>query len=257
MTMRRRGNSVDFHKQNIQQIREAQQINRERLKENESSEQRLAAQRLALREKLNVANVRAQVDTRGMPPIERRLPQSNAQDNATIEVFVHECDPSRRNYYSYDEGECVTDLIESPGRGAIKKAPLILPSRKPRTAPVDPSIPPPPPHRAGAVPEYLQKRKQEIQAVKDEIVRVARVEAEKAKYPPGRRPMTDDEQSAVLTELKAKQIDLESKLQRIPMRFDNPSLQRRRKETEDEIAQVEADIRKYSRKGVLISTEGY
>eukprot|EP00759_Apiculatamorpha_spiralis_P040300 PhF_6_TR38921/c0_g1_i1/m.58219 len=278
---RRRGNSVDFHRQNMQQIREAQQINRERLRQNDYQENKTAAVRQALKEKMGVQNVRSVVDTRAPVALQdRRLPPTGANvDNATIEVFVHECDPDRRNYFSYDEGECVKGLVGGggdpygnmppmPSTAGGKKQPLRpLPNAppKPKTAPTTDNagggassgLNNVLPHKAGHVPDYLTKRKNELQAIKDEIVRVAREEAEKAKYPPGKRPLTDEEQAQILEALNVKKADLEARLSKIPMRFDNPSVQKRRKETEDEISQVEADMRKYSRKGVLVSTHEY
>jgi len=276
---RHRGNSINFHKQNINQIREAQQLNRERIKQLDSKEEKAREQRAALQAKLLPGNIKALVNTHG-PEVRRTQKTGGAprDDNATIEVFVNECDPARRHQFSYDEGLEQAGGLEggSPSAGprsvgllgkggpltsrnlATLDAAALRPPRNPKTAPL-PALPAKATHQhqAGAVPQYLLKRKEELQGIKDEIARVAYEQAERAKYPPGRRPLSDAEQSAVLQALSEKKVNLEVRLSKIPMRFDNPSVQRRRKETEDEIAQVESDIRKYSRKGVLVSTEGY
>eukprot|EP00760_Papus_ankaliazontas_P011688 PhM_4_TR14966/c0_g1_i1/m.68596 len=265
---RRRTSSVDMHRRNLMQIREQEQMNKERSKQAEYQQHRVDQQRAALREKLNVANVKSNVDTsRGTATATATRQQqqqpcgSTTDDNVTIEVFVNECDPALKNYFSYDESDNMMQkgtLPTAPPRHAAGGAGVALRrqnSSAGRVRAPSQQQQQQPPHKAGAVPEYLQRRKAELKAVKDEIQRVANEEAERAKYPPGKRPLTDEEQRAILSSLQSKKEELEQRLAKVPMRYDNPSLQRRRQEMEDEIVQVEEEIRKFSRKNIFVPVD--
>jgi len=103
----------------------------------------------------------------------------------------------------------------------------------------------------GQVPDYLLQRKAELQAEKDEARRIADIRAEQSKYPPGHRPVSEEERGEILAKLESRKKELEGEIGRLPMRFDTQAIRQRRGQIEAELLEVEAAQRKFSVKKQL------
>jgi hypothetical protein len=103
----------------------------------------------------------------------------------------------------------------------------------------------------GQVPEYLRQRKAELEAEKSEARRIADIRAEQSKYPPGHRPVSEEERAEILARLATRRSELEGDLGKLPMRFDTQAIRQRRGQIETELQEVEAAERKFSVKKQL------
>ncbi len=90
-----------------------------------------------------------------------------------------------------------------------------------------------------------------MEAERAEACRLAGLQAEQAKYPPGHRPVSEEERAAILSKLAVRRRELEADLGRLPMRFDTQAVRLRQKQIEGELQEVEEAERKFSVKKQL------
>lgn len=266
----------NHHRINAQQIKEQEAINRERRRQDEHAEEK--RRQLVERQRAQYAHVPSQYAVGGGDgAAQQQYPPSFAngargaapQDDVEITVFVRECDPDA---HSFTLKESVFAMggghnPPSPQRGSAyaiannqaTAAPTyrttalrvarpaagqpLLPLRSSNSAPVD--------HKAaaatrGEVPLYLRQRKAELDAEKAEAIRLADIQREQSRYPPGHRPLPEEERTVILTRLAERKKNLEGALGRLPMRFDTQAVRNRQREIEAEIAEVEEAERKFS-----------
>lgn len=267
---------TNFAQQNRQQILEQQAINRERVKQDEFAQER--KQRLIERQKSQYGQAQRQpvAPARGNAP--REDPSSYGaqpvQDNQEITVFVRECDVDAHSYVQHDSYGQQQNRApqQEPMRGA-PAAPRGI-AREQRTGGAPQAAAVSTAQRAsvgsrgqpagsaastasgvapsrGQVPEYLRQRKAELQQEKDEAKRLAEIQQEQSKYPPGHRPVSEEERQEVLARLQQRKKELEADLGRLPMRFDTQAIAQRRKQIETELLEVETAQQKFSVKKQL------
>jgi hypothetical protein len=234
-----------FARANHQQIREQQAINDERKRQDAFDKEKKA--QLIARQK---AHYGANDSHRGAPPPARRAP---AQDDVEITVFVRECDPDAHTWGIFESQ--ATTQQPKPQEPLGRRAPAVAQdnSRRmsagraaPQMAPAPTPTPSQTPAGRGEVPAYLRQRQQEMAERKAEASRVADIQAEQAKYPPGHRPVSDEERREILNKLAQRKQELEHDIGHLPMRFDNASVRQRRQQFEAELQEVEQAERKFS-----------
>ncbi|CCW64211.1 unnamed protein product [Phytomonas sp. EM1] len=224
------------------QIREQQELNRQR-KIQEEADKRQHAEAIA-RSKAQYSHVRPQVFAQPEASDPTTAPNDGPNGDIQIHVYVRECDGESAQKFTYRERRSLTgksevtrmhpvptatatsnrEEVSSPSAGLASSSTLSL----------------------GRVPRYLQKRKAELQAEKQAIEDEAQRRRELAKIPPGCRLVPDQEKVETLKRLEARQEELEMQLSKIPIRFDTHSIKMRRRNIEEELAQIEVDKLKYS-----------
>lgn len=183
------------------------------------------------------------------------------QDDVEIQVFVRECETDGHSFMVRESA-----LANIGARGQQQQQqhqPAYQQQAPPRgggatsaSRPLAPSAAnqpsaTPSATKKGEVPMYLRQRKAEMEAEKEEAVRIAEIQREQSKYPPGHRPVTEEERMATLTSLAERKKQLEGDLGRLPMRFDTQAVRNRQKQIEQELAEVEEATKKFSAKKQL------
>lgn len=249
------------------QIREQEQINRERRAQAEVAERR---QTDAVRKtKSQYSHVRSHgygggADGTGAPSggPGQRGGGSAGGDDAVIRVYVRECDADAARNYTYRESEGLEEAGGGGGAGgtqrlpAVQRAqrvnaadsPVLAPGRRP-SAPENAASPPAP--NKGKVPRYIQQRKAELAAEKEAVVAESERRREQAMIPPGHRLVSAEEKAQTLAGLDAREADLEAQLGKIPIRFDTQAIRNRRSNIEEELKEIEASRLKYRAKKAL------
>eukprot|EP00667_Euglena_gracilis_P021373 EG_transcript_23402 len=185
-------------------------------------------------------------------------PAPGPVDDAVIEVFINETDKDRARYATYREpppggssSARSAPLPAVPKPRASSAAPLDR-AAKPRPTSGGPA-PAAPPAKRGEVPKYLQNRKAQLAAEKDMIRKQMEEMTNKKRVPPGTVLLSEEEKQEAIRALELRRKECEEALNRLPMRFDNLSIQKRRQELEAEIDEVEASVKKFSRKEVYVA----
>jgi hypothetical protein len=316
----------DRVRMNMQQVREQQQLNRERKEQLESAAERNAAAREKTKGQYAHVSSRVSAATaaaiasgpaagsgRGAAAALRGLQgkqqpaQQQPDDDGKITVFVRECDPDG-GVFSIFESEVIKQqqvaLAQAaagagtargpsapgapvgprsgrapsnapPAAAAGRPAPVAFgrgPATAARGAPTTPLQPLP--HNTsgafgatgaapvaganggaaaarGAVPDYLRQRKQQLQDEKDRVAKAMEDEKTRAQYPPGHRPLQEEERQAILSKLAARKKELEADLGRLPLRFDTIAVKNRRQEIMSEMNEVDEAVQKFSVKKQL------
>lgn len=221
---------MNSHSQlNRLQLKEQQQINRERKALDEAEQQRKLS--LQQQQKSKFDHVRSHGYGKDQPK-----GQVSNDDDIEIKVFVNECDENRRMF----------TIMESSATQAAE-AKVLPPIQKPKS----PSVSLPPVANRGVVPDYLLKRKAEMKAEKDAIEQELARQAEAAKYPPGHRPVTEDERLDILEKLSQRKKELQMELHKLPVRFDTQAIRQKKLQIETEMAETEAAERKFNSKKQL------
>jgi hypothetical protein len=243
---------------------------------------------MALRKGAYPSNPRANT---GKPapaqPLKAIPPVSYRDGTNRIEVFINECDADRAVHFSYSEDECIYGSKPGPLRTGVpnttpppkslssRESPLpspttatvatpprqrsnslgSIPTEKPQTKEQKAAVAAlryePPKEKRGAVPGYLVKRKEEMQAEKDLVLR-QQEEIKNHKGPPGTVLLTEPDRAAILRDLEAQKETVLGQINRLPMRYDTASIQNRRREWEAQLTDIEDKIGKYSRKEVYV-----
>ncbi|RNF14437.1 flagellar/basal body protein [Trypanosoma conorhini] len=213
-------------RQNYLQIREQQQLNRERAQESTEAEKR--AQEFLQRQKAQYSHV----SSHGYGQLR------GGGDDVEIKVFIRECDRDRAQTFCFMEG----DVLQR--RGGSEPKPRAQPKQQ------QPQSQQPAPVSAvnvprGVVPKYILQRKAELAAEKVAVLRELERQKEIAKYPPGHRPVTEEERKETLTKLAARRRELETELHKIPIRYDTQSIKARRNKIEGELKEIDEAERKF------------
>lgn len=251
---------VNHKRLNAQQIKEQEAINRERQRQDEFDRDR--QNRIIANQRDKYSHVQPHVTRTGDAiPKAHQSPAPHqgtsasttvsrgATDDVEIKVFVRECDGDTAQMFS---------MMEQAGRQASQPQPQRPPlvaaggnQRQPVQKGLSNAAPPLEAPNKGQVPRYLQERKAQAAAEAAELQRIQEIEAERAKYPPGHRPVSEEERQELLAKLAQRKKELEYDLVRIPMRVDTLAVQKRRKQIETEIDEVETAIAKFSVKKQL------
>ena len=215
---------------NYQQLKEQEAINqeRERQQQFEQEKQRnLVARQRHQYEHVHSAGYKTKVvGPRG--------------DDVEIKVFVRECEPDAKMFR----------MLESevaPPQQEVDTRPILFGRRATVDAPGSAQSK----ASRGEVPKYLQKRKAEMEAEKEAIRAEVERQKEISQYPPGHRPVTDEERAAILDKLSLRKKELEVELGKLPMRFDTQAVKHKRAQIEGEMNEIEAAERKFSVKKQL------
>jgi len=282
---------VNFQRQNQQQLQEQAAINRERRKQAAAEEERKHELKQKLAAQYAGSASRHQSGAQPTPTPQPRAAPGPARgppvaQGERIEVFIRETDPGADDRaFAYFEGEeCVYGRDPSPPREPVKgySAPAQgapggmrgaarrtsggpaaaaqqraapSPGAQSRAPSEAPSNRPGP--RPGQVPKYLLKRKQELEDEKEVLRQHAEDQAQAAKYPPGMVPLEEDKRLIILRTLGEKKEEIMGQINRLPMRFDTQSVQKRRNALEEAIREVEAEVAKFSRKQVFVPVDAY
>jgi hypothetical protein len=181
--------------------------------------------------------------------------QQGPTDDVEIKVFVNECEENSSMFSMMESAGKQLAGPQKDGPYQVQKAPIqSSSSTRPPLARSNVSNAPgsaDPAAQRGQVPKYLQQRKAQAQAEKEELELARAEEAEKAKYPPGHRPFTEQERTELLTKLNARKKELEYDLVRIPVRVDTLAVKKRRQTIETELEEVETALSKFSVKKQL------
>jgi hypothetical protein len=109
----------------------------------------------------------------------------------------------------------------------------------------------------GAIPPYLEKIKQEISDEYEYIKSMQQQQDEEG--PPGLRLMADDEREELITSLKTKWGEVNEKYQQTSVlslaSLDTIGKVKRKEQYEAQLAQIEKDIEKLSKKSVYVHDE--
>lgn len=233
---------------NQQLIKQQEMLNRERrLMDEEDSRQRAA---LAQKQRDKYSHVQSHGYGRGGGPAQngsRGQELQNGADDVEIKVFVRECEPDGHTFVIPSNGGL---RGPPPQQHRADPNPVERAQPNPRAAQRAPSGPPRP-SNLGIVPDYIQKRKQELRAEQDAVRSELERRQEVSKYPPGHRPVLEEERLEILDRLGQRKKDLELELGRLPIRFDTQAIKTRRAQIENELAEVEAAERKFSVKKQL------
>ncbi|PBJ74705.1 hypothetical protein BCY84_12022 [Trypanosoma cruzi cruzi] len=224
--------SCNAARQNYLQIREQQQLNRERAREAEVEERR--AQELIQRQKARYNHV----SSHGYGQLRGR------GDDVEIKVFIRECEKGRAQEFSFMESDALRRRGDT--KQPLKPQPEQLLPRVPvqpkkEQAPVSAVNVP-----RGVVPKYIIQRKAELAAEKVAVLREMERQKEIAKYPPGHRPVTEEERKETLAKLATRRKELEYELHKIPIRYDTQSIKARRNRIESELKEIDESERKFS-----------
>lgn len=220
---------------NYLQIREQQQLNRERTREAEVEKKR--AGEFFRRQK-------AQYDHVQSHGYGQRAGEGKCGD-VEIKVFVRECDGDRAQTFSFMESSAVQHTRDT-GQNVLQRPAQRLPNISPQARgrqqlSVNATSAP-----LGAVPKYLVQRKAELAAKKEEALREAERQKEVAKYPPGHRPVTEEERKETLERLAIRRKELQFALHKIPIRYDTQASKQRRNKIEAELSEIDEAERKFS-----------
>mmetsp|Transcript_63242 Transcript_63242/g.73597 ORF Transcript_63242/g.73597 Transcript_63242/m.73597 type:complete len:262 (+) Transcript_63242:64-849(+) len=235
-------------RQNYAQIKEQEQLNRERKRQEEFASER--QQDLIQRQRAQYDHVQSHGYGNGAAAA-----AATGGDDVEIRVFVRECDPDKQ-IFSFMESAAVPKNAQVP-QGNVNTAqsggstgkPVLFGRRATNSAErrgESPAM-----SSRGEVPQYLVKRKAEMEAEKQAIRTELERQKELAQYPPGHRPVSEDERAAILAKLAARKKELELELGKLPMRFDTMALRQKRQQIEGEMAEVEAATQKFSVKKQL------
>lgn len=230
-------NANTYARMNYQQLKEQEQINKERVRQEEfATEQK---RKLIEQQKSQYRHVQSHGYGSSQAPSSGRPTKTAANEPSDVEikVFIRECDNDGVSF-SISESQA---LENSPGR--VQDAGGLPPSNS--------TSGPPNTAKLGKIPQYLTKRKAEMEAEKAAIRDEVHRQQELAKYPPGHRPVTEEERGAILSRLAARKRELEVELGKLPMRFDTQALRVKKNAIETEMAEVEAAERKFSVKKQL------
>ncbi|EAN76431.1 hypothetical protein, conserved [Trypanosoma brucei brucei TREU927] len=235
---------------NFLQIKEQQQLNRERLREAAVEEQR--AKEALCRQKEQYSHVQSHGYGRVVGK-----PASDVQ----IKVYIRECDGERAQCHTFMESEAMRHNASckqegkprpaQPPRQKVQKLPPVAapPQKKQEhtqqqqqrlSGPANASD-----TQRGIVPKYLLQRKAELAAQKEATQREAERQREIARYPPGHRLVSEEERKETLEKLAARRRELEMELHKIPIRYDTQSIKERRSKIENELSEIEAAERKF------------
>ncbi|KAG8344660.1 putative Calmodulin binding [Trypanosoma vivax] len=228
---------------NYLQIKEQQQLNRERVREAALEEKR--ANDIVQRQKAQYSHVQSHGYGK----------QESRSGDVEVKVFIRECDGEHARFYSFMESEAMRGNVATehkseshPRNHDAQRLPSVpIRQRKQIVAHAKSS------NTAGSldaqrgiVPKYLLQRKAELAAEKEAIQREAQRQQELAMYPPGHRPLTEEERKETLAKLNARRRELEVELHKIPIRYDTCSIKERRAKIESELSEIEVAERKFS-----------
>lgn len=244
--MQQRPNVNSAARLNYAQLKEQEQINKERMRQEEFKAEK--QQQLIQKQRSQYEHVQSHGYGPGSNP--QAAPRNGPQDDVEIKVFIRECDPDAQAFR----------VMESQALGgkaqlnATPEKPPVLFGRR-ASANGEQQRGSQPSSAAsssrGEVPKYLVKRKAEMEAEKDAIRAEMERQKEVAQYPPGHRPVSEAERAAILDKLAARRKELEGELGKLPMRFDTNALKLKRQQIETEMAEVEAAQQKFSVKKQL------
>lgn len=267
------------NRMNQLQLREQQQLNRERRREEEFQQEQ--QNQLIARQRSKYEHV----SSHGYGPGGAHVvgnPSSGrggggGGDDVEIKVTVRSCDNDGHTYAFY-ESEALHALGQQQqqqkgGGGGAARRPsgtnsassnhaqqngggagqVLFGRRAGQTPPSSASAQQPQAqgHAFGAVPKYLVDRKAQMKAEKDAIDEELARQKVESQYPPGHRPVGEDERQAILSTLAQRKKELEMELGKLPMRFDTQALKQKRQQIESEMAEVEAAQQKFSVKKQL------
>jgi hypothetical protein len=234
---------------NHAQIKEQEQLNKERVRNDEYKQERQQAL---------VQRQRAQFDHITSHGYGTKAPVKQGGDappgdDVEIRVFVRECDPDAQAF-SFFESQAAPAAQPAPRSGRAQPAPGAVlfgrrASAEERRAPQSREQPAAP--NRGEIPAYLLKRKAEMQSEKQTILAEMERQKELAQYPPGHRPVSEEERRAILEKLAQRKKELENEVGHLPMRFDTMALRQKRQQLESEMSEVEAAQQKFSVKKQL------
>lgn len=245
--------TMNANRLNRMQLREQQELNRQRALVEETDERRFVAARAQGKQQYQHVSSSGYGRDHHPPSNGRR---ASVGDDVQIHVFIRECDGDASQTFSYWEnsaeelgGRSVpiqraavgTPQVGGPLRGggvAVPGAP----------SPAGSTLGTP---RRGKVPRYLQQRKAELQAEKDLLEEERQRQVELAKIPSGQRLVSEDEKATTMARLEERQRELETQLGKIPIRFDTQSIKNRRRNIEQELAEIEETKLKYGTKKPL------
>lgn len=235
---------------NYAQIKEQEQLNKERVRNEEYKQERQQA--LVQRQRSQFDHVTSH--GYGTTAAQKPTIQKASNDDVEIRVFVRECDPDAQ-VFSFFESQAQPNAQAPPAQprvsGRAQPAPgTVMFGRR---ASAERAQQPQSRDQAarGEVPAYLVKRKAEMQNEKDMIVAEMERQKELAQYPPGHRPVSEEERRAILDKLAQRKKELENEIGHLPMRFDTMALRQKRQQLESEMAEVEAAQQKFSVKKQL------
>ncbi|KAH9577855.1 Enkurin domain [Trypanosoma melophagium] len=233
-------------RQNYLQIREQQQLNRERAREAAAERQR--EEEMIQRQKAQYNHV---------PSHGYGLSAGRGSDDVEIKVFIRECDADRAQSFSFMESDVEQRRViaeHAPRPQQTHRLPALPTQSKQHQS-----------HQSqqqqqrsqqssakganavrGTVPKYILQRKAELAAEKAAVLREAERQKEMAKYPPGHRPVTEEERKETLAKLALRRKELEGELHKIPIRFDTQSIRARRSKIEGELREIDEAERKFS-----------
>jgi hypothetical protein len=222
-----------YARQNYQQIKEQEAINQERERQQHFEQEK--HRNLVARQKQSYDHVASNgYGTKAVQP---------KGDDVEIKVFVRECDPDARMFRMME-----SDVALPPQE--VDTRPIFFGRRASAQAHGDPASAQSKGAR-GEVPKYLQKRKAEMEAEKVAVREEVERQKELSQYPPGHRPVTDEERAAILDKLSVRKKELEAELGRLPMRFDTQAVKNKRAQIEGEMNEIDAAERKFSVKKQL------
>ena len=174
--------NANFSRLNRMQIKEQEALNRERQREDEFQRER--KDRIVQSQKSKYSHVQSHAYGKD---VENVTPPRGNSDDVEIQVFVRECDPDAQAF-AVMESECVPVQSRAPQQqhhgpqsAHSPKGPLV---EGPRPT-VGGSRRDQGQHAAGEIPRYLQQRKAELQAAKEEQQRLAEEQAEQAQAATG------------------------------------------------------------------------
>ncbi|RNF10411.1 flagellar/basal body protein [Trypanosoma rangeli] len=220
-------------RQNYLHIREQQELNRERAREAAEEERRTQEFLQRHKEQYNHVPSHGYGHLRG------------GNDDVEIKVFIRECDRDRAQTFCFME----KDVLQRRGNSETKPPPQPVqglprfPAQPKRQQPVPVS---PANVSRGVVPKYILQRKAELAAEKVTVLREIERQKEIAKYPPGHRPVTEEERKDTLEKLATRRKELEVELHKIPIRYDTQSIKARRNKIEGELKEIDEAERKFS-----------
>ncbi|KAK0043795.1 enkurin domain-containing protein 1 [Biomphalaria pfeifferi] len=103
----------------------------------------------------------------------------------------------------------------------------------------------------GEVPSYLQKRKQEWRHEEDQRI----ANTPDPSMPPGHRQLPENERKETLELLLAKQRDVVTHIQKLPIGADTIRVKQQRQSLEKQLTEVEEAIKIFSRPKVFVRVE--
>lgn len=241
---------------NYAQIKEQEQLNKERLRNEEYKQERHEA--LVQRQRAQFGHVQSHGYGPKGAPKQGEQRQAPPVDDVEIRVFVRECDPDSQAF-AFFESQATPASAQPPPRSGPRSQPgTVLFGRRAPSAEERRSSQQHQQHHEqsalpnrGEVPAYLLKRKAEMQHEKNVVMAEMERQKELAQYPPGHRPVSEEERKAILDKLAQRKKELENEIGHLPMRFDTVSLRQKRQHLESEMAEVEAAQQKFNVKKQL------